>query len=266
MTGAATPRGHVPHPLLPCPPYSTPRRGVPQHALRSSYSYPATCPTCTLHSSHNYPAACPTSIRISLAPIQTPIWARYSNSRHGQSAWRTTASSVDAPSSPVAVSYVHLLCDRNLQQRIDARYDKQEFRQLPTAAAINAVRCVVIGQRYEVGAWSDLFSYFQEPGDSVDAYASRCRALAAECDFRCPDCDNSLTEYVFSRKVIMGLSNVSMKAEVLRCFPRLVSVSDVVNQLEIIETVDRVVGRQATARLAALTETLQGLRGRLLRQ
>ncbi|KAK8380168.1 hypothetical protein O3P69_016658 [Scylla paramamosain] len=66
-----TPGGWVPHPLLPSPSYSTPRGGA-QHALRSSHSYPATCPTCTLHSSHNYPAACPTCTHISPAPVQTP--------------------------------------------------------------------------------------------------------------------------------------------------------------------------------------------------
>ena len=131
---------------------------------------------------------------------------------------------------PLAASYVRLLCDGNLQQRIDTRFDKQDFRQLSTAAAIDAVRSVVVGQRCEVGAWSDLFAYSQELGDSVDAYVSRCRALAAECNFRCPECDGSLTEYILSRKVVMGLSDCNMKAEVLRCFPRLTSVSDVVNQ------------------------------------
>ena len=147
---------------------------------------------------------------------------------------------------------MRLLCDGNLQQRIDARFDKQDFRQLSTAAAIDAVRSVVVGQRCEVGAWSDLFAYSQELGDSVDAYVSRCRALAAECNFRCPECDGSLTEYILSRKVVMGLSDCNMKAEVLRCFPRLTSVSDVVNQCEIIEAADKVAGRRAASHAAAL--------------
>ena len=155
-------------------------------------------------------------------------------------------------SPPLAASYVRLLCDGALQQRIDARFDKQAFRQLPTTAAIDVVRSVVVGQRCEVGAWSDLFAYSQEPGDSVDAYVARCRALAAECNFRCPECNSSLTEYMLSRKVVMGLSDRSMKAEVLWYFPRLSSVSDVVNQCEIIEAADTVAGRQAARHVAAL--------------
>ncbi|XP_063882628.1 uncharacterized protein LOC135112270 [Scylla paramamosain] len=204
-----TPGGWVPHPLLPSPSYSTPRGGA-QHALRSSHSYPATCPTCTLHSSHNYPAACPTCTHISPAPVQTPHLSQVQQLkvcqqrllRPGPSAWRTTASFVGG--LICATSYVRLLCDSNLQQLIDSLYDKQEFRQLP----IDAVRSVVVGQRCKLGSCSDLF-YCQEPGDSVDAYLSRCCALAAECNFHCPECDNSLTEYVLSRKVIMVLSNIS---------------------------------------------------------
>ena len=143
---------------------------------------------------------------------------------------------------PLAASYVRLLCSGDLQQRIDARFLRQDFRQLSTSAAIDVVRSVVVGPRCEVGAWSEFFRYSQAPGDSVDAYVARCRALAAECSFQCPECYKSLTEYVLSRKVVMGLGNRSMKAEVLRCFSRLKSVSDVVNQCEIIEAADRVAG------------------------
>uniref|UniRef100_A0A0P4VNI8 Reverse transcriptase n=1 Tax=Scylla olivacea TaxID=85551 RepID=A0A0P4VNI8_SCYOL len=57
-----------------------------------------------------------------------------------------------------------------------------------------------------------------------------------------------------SRKVVMGLSDRNMKAEVLRCFPRLTSVSDVVNQCEIIEVADKVAGRRVTGNVAALAD------------
>ena len=121
------------------------------------------------------------------------------------------------------------LCNGELQQRIGARLDKQTFRQLSTSAAINVVKSVVIGPRCEVGTWTDFFSYSQALGDSVNAYVSKCRVMAAECSFQCPMCRESLTEYMLNRKVVMGLSDRHMKAEVLRCFPRLYSVSDVVS-------------------------------------
>lgn len=155
---------------------------------------------------------------------------------------------------PLAASYVRLLCSGELQQRIDARLDKQTFKQLSTAAAIDVVRSVVIGPRCEVGAWSDFFSYSQVPRDSVDAYVSKCRAMAAECSFRCPKCSESLTEYMLSRKVVMGLSDRRMKTEVLRCFSRLISVSDVVNQCEIIEAAEKVAGWSMAGHVAALAD------------
>ncbi|MPC31968.1 hypothetical protein E2C01_025269 [Portunus trituberculatus] len=57
-----------------------------------------------------------------------------------------------------------------------------------------------------------------------------------------------------SRKVVMGLSDRNMKAEVLQCFPCLTSVSDVVNQCEIIEAADKVAERRASGNVAALTD------------
>ena len=155
---------------------------------------------------------------------------------------------------PLAAFYVRLLCSGDIQQRIHARFLRQNFRQLSTSAAIDVVRSVVIGPRCEVGAWSEFFRYSQAPGDSVDAYVSKSRALAAECSFQCPGCYGSLTEYVLSRKVVMGLSNRSMKAEVLRCFSRLKSVSDVVNQCEIIEAADRVADGRPAANVAPVAD------------
>ena len=153
---------------------------------------------------------------------------------------------------PLAAPYVRLLCNGELQQRIDARLDKQVFKQLSTSAAVDVVRSVVIGPRCEVGAWTDFFAYPQAPGDSVDAYVSKCRTMAAECNFQCPECDKSLTEYVLSRKVVMGLSDRRMKAEVLRCFPRLRSVSEVVSQCEIIEAAEKVAGCSVAGHVSAL--------------
>ncbi|KAK4324208.1 hypothetical protein Pmani_005210 [Petrolisthes manimaculis] len=50
---------------------------------------------------------------------------------------------------PLAASYVRLLCSGEVQQRINSRIDKLDFRKLETQAAIHIVRSVVIGPRCE---------------------------------------------------------------------------------------------------------------------
>nr|XP_027227344.1 uncharacterized protein LOC113819308 [Penaeus vannamei] len=113
---------------------------------------------------------------------------------------------------PLAASYVRLLCSGEVQQRIDARVNRQEFRLLSTTAAVDTVRSVVIGPRCVVGAWSDFFTYSQAPSDTICAYVSKCRAMAGECKFQCPKCRCSLDEYMLGKKVVMGLIITDHKA------------------------------------------------------
>lgn len=69
-----------------------------------------------------------------------------------------------------------------------------------------------------------FFAYSQAPRDSICAYVSKCRALAGLCKFQCSKRRCSLDEYVLGKEVVRGLSELSMKVEVLRCLPRLKSV------------------------------------------
>ena len=136
---------------------------------------------------------------------------------------------------PLAASYMGLLCTREVQQRIDARVNKQIFRNATVSIAIGVIRSFVVGPRCEVASWMNFFRHTQAQSDSVSAYVSRCRALASECSFKCPECRQPLDDYMLSRKIVMGLHTWSMKAEVLCEFPRLNSVNDIVNQCEIME-------------------------------
>nr|XP_027227343.1 uncharacterized protein LOC113819307 [Penaeus vannamei] len=113
---------------------------------------------------------------------------------------------------PLAASYVRLLCSGEVQQRIDARVNRHEFRLLSTTPAVDTVRSVVIGPRCVVGAWSDFFTYLQAPSDTICAYVSKCRAMAGECKFQCPKCRCSLDEYMLGKKVVMGLIITDHKA------------------------------------------------------
>ena len=147
-------------------------------------------------------------------------------------AWATSVedySSICGWVSPMAAPYVRLLCNTEVQQRIDARLGKYELRQFSTADAIDIARSVVIGPGCIVGAWAELFYLAQAPSDSGCAYISQCRAKVNECGFRCPECQCSLQEYMLSKKIVMGLRDHSKKAEVLRCLPRLESFSNVVH-------------------------------------
>jgi len=156
---------------------------------------------------------------------------------------------------PLAASYVRLQCSGEVQQRIDARVNRQEFRLLSTTAAVDTVRSVVIGPRCVVGAWSDFFTYSQAPSDTICAYVSKCRAMAGECKFQCPKCRCSLDEYMLGKKVVMGLSDRSMKAEVLRCIPRLESVNDIIRTCEVIESAEKAAGRSAVGNVASVLAT-----------
>ncbi|KAG0713596.1 hypothetical protein GWK47_015873 [Chionoecetes opilio] len=105
-------------------------------------------------------------------------------------------------------TYVRLLCNTEVQQRIDARLGKQVFRQLSTTETIYFVRSVVIGTRCIVGVWAEFFSLAQASSNSVCAYISQCRAKANECAFRCPDA--VLLRGVHAQKeIVMGLRDAA---------------------------------------------------------
>ncbi|KAG0720921.1 hypothetical protein GWK47_047473 [Chionoecetes opilio] len=157
-------------------------------------------------------------------------------------AWATSVedySSICGWAAPTAAPYVRLLCNTEVQQRIDARLGKQVFRQLSTTEAIDVVRSVVIGTRCIIGARAEFFSLAQASSNSVCAYISQCRAKANECSFRCPECQCHLEEYMLSKKIVMGLRDRNMKAGVLRCFPRLESFSEIVRVCEIFEAAEK---------------------------
>ena len=48
-----------------------------------------------------------------------------------------------------------------------------------------------------------------------------------------------MQKYMLSKKIVMGLHDRSMKAEVLRCLPRLESFNDVVHAREVIEAAEK---------------------------
>ncbi|KAG0718624.1 hypothetical protein GWK47_052077 [Chionoecetes opilio] len=94
-------------------------------------------------------------------PLPGPGGATVGMSPATFEAWATSVedySSICGWVAPTAAPYVRLLCNTEVQQRIDARLGKQVFRQLSTTEAIDVVRSVVIGTRCIIGAWAEFFS------------------------------------------------------------------------------------------------------------
>ncbi|KAG0711777.1 hypothetical protein GWK47_019913 [Chionoecetes opilio] len=90
-----------------------------------------------------------------LPPPPGPGGATVSMSPATFEAWATSVedySSICGWAAPTAAPYVRLLCNTEVQQRIDARLGKHVFRQLSTTEAIDVLRSVVIGTRCIVGA------------------------------------------------------------------------------------------------------------------
>ncbi|KAK8374449.1 hypothetical protein O3P69_018935 [Scylla paramamosain] len=135
-------RDHVVlHLPLPSPPATAPRSGP--------FSTPLTPPASTRPPSAQ--AASPS--HRPPAPPSGPGTATRGMSPAAFEAWAVSVEDYGLICRwfpPLAAPYVRLLCDGSLQQRIDARFDKQDFRQLSTSAAVEVVRSVVVGQRCEL--------------------------------------------------------------------------------------------------------------------
>ncbi|KAK8406329.1 hypothetical protein O3P69_007194, partial [Scylla paramamosain] len=131
VTGAPA-RYHVAlHPPLPSPPATATRSG--------SFSTPLAPPAST-----RPPSAQATSpSHRPPAPPSGPGTATQGMSPAAFEAWAVSVEDYGLICGwfpPLAAPYVRLLCDGSLQQRIDARFDKQDFRQLSTSAAVEVVR------------------------------------------------------------------------------------------------------------------------------
>lgn len=98
---------------------------------------------------------------------------------------------------------------------------------------------VVVGAKCVVGAWADFFACAPKPGESVWAYDVKNKAKTAECEFSCPHCTGSLSDFMLSKKSLMSLSDMPMKTEMLRRLPPLQGADDVIKMCEVLESEER---------------------------
>ena len=109
-----------------------------------------------------------------------------------------------------AVLHIRLLCVPKLQCALDARFDSGQWEALTPKEALDAIGKLVLQASNQAVKWCDFFSLCQGSGESVSVYMTRCAQEAADCGFQCPTCDGDLTEYMLLRKVMVGLSDLSV--------------------------------------------------------
>ena len=115
-----------------------------------------------------------------------------------------------------AVLHVRLLCVPALQCAIDTRFAAGLWDLLTTKEALDAIGKLVMCASNQAVRWSEFFNVRQRPGEAISGYLTRCGQEAVDCGFECPTCSCDLSEYMLVRKVMVGLSDESMKREVFR--------------------------------------------------
>ncbi|KAK3887585.1 hypothetical protein Pcinc_008290 [Petrolisthes cinctipes] len=115
-----------------------------------------------------------------------------------------------------AVLHIRLHCTPALQCSLDARFSDREWRVLATEEALDAIGRIALQVTNQAADWCKFFTSNQEYSESISEYFTRSAQCAADCEFKCPHCNNSLSEYMLLRKLVSGIASVELKEEVFR--------------------------------------------------
>ncbi|KAK3894919.1 hypothetical protein Pcinc_001367 [Petrolisthes cinctipes] len=115
-----------------------------------------------------------------------------------------------------AVLHIRLHCTPALQRSLDARFSDREWRALATEEALDAIGCIALQVTNQAADWCKFFTSNQEYSESISEYFTRSAQCAADCEFKCPHCNNSLSEYMLLHKLVSGIASVELKEEVFR--------------------------------------------------
>ena len=115
-----------------------------------------------------------------------------------------------------AVLHIRLQCTPALQRSLDSRYTIAQWQALSTAEALDAISRVALQTTNQAADWCKFFATTQGPSESICEYFTRSTQCAADCEFECPHCAGSLSEYMLLRKLVCGLRSVALKEEVFR--------------------------------------------------
>ena len=115
-----------------------------------------------------------------------------------------------------AVGHIRLLCSPPLQRAMDARFSVAQWSALSPTEALDAIKRIVLQPKNRAAVWSKFFSDNQKENESVSAFFTRCAQDVVECEFQCPSCSSDLGDYLLLGKLIVGLSDTTLKREVYR--------------------------------------------------
>ncbi|XP_076036521.1 uncharacterized protein LOC143022265 [Oratosquilla oratoria] len=115
-----------------------------------------------------------------------------------------------------AVLYIRLHCTPPLQRSLDARFTAPEWQALTVKEALDSISGIALQATNQAADWCRFFTARQERNEPISEYFTRSAQCAADCEFKCPHCDSSLSEYMLLRKLVSGLESVGLKEEVFR--------------------------------------------------
>ena len=115
-----------------------------------------------------------------------------------------------------AVHHIRLHCVPTLQRSLDARFTEAQWSALTPEEALDAVGKLVLRSSNQAAQWSEFFNVVQTRDQSINDYFAKCAQVASDCDFKCPNCDFNLSEYMLMRKLMIGLSDQELKRQVFQ--------------------------------------------------
>ena len=110
-----------------------------------------------------------------------------------------------------AVGFIRLSCLPELQRALDAKYTVQQWSELSTEAALEAIKQIVVLPTNQAAEKEQFYNLKQGPYESISAYFTRATIVVANCDYKCPDCQFGLGDYLFQSKTVVGLSDSALK-------------------------------------------------------
>ena len=128
---------------------------------------------------------------------------------------------------PTEVSgYIRLQCVPDLQEALDSRYSVQEWSDLTANEALNAIKLIAVLPTNQAADKDKFYSLKQGTFESISAFFTRSYAVAACSDFKCPNCEQKLGDYLLLSKIATSLSDSALKTEVFRAYDAFNNISD----------------------------------------
>ena len=124
-----------------------------------------------------------------------------------------------------AVGFIRLTCANELQRALDDRYTVQQWSVMTMEEALEAIAQIVVQPSNQAAEKGLFYSLKQGTYESISAFFTRAHKVAANCDFKCPSCDNGLGEYLLISKLAVGLSDPTLRKEVFRSYEVFKSVN-----------------------------------------